>query len=405
MANSIDTTLLLTNGGHVSPYHGAINAIVNRAAYEGSKVIGIDRGWLGVKKREGMILRPENVRWWSNRAGSLLRNSRDKATLDDLLAIMDPEHTGLIPFGGEDTLGVANSIDKDYFDRTGKHLPIVGWPKTMDNDLSGTDFTLGYPTFVDVASQLTRNAFHNAFTNNGVHFVVAFGRNTDWVVAGTAHYGHADLVIGGEHEYTLQEVITKVQEAYEKNMRLYNGRGFAVVVVAEGVKIKGLEPYTPKLAGEKVDLDDFGHPKLKPKIVALALENAVKGNTKLKPYSEVVEYDGRDSPPIAIDLDAARSSGEAAYDALINGRYGVVAAIRVDERTGKLNVVEVPLQEAVVVRKARPEGMIDYTNMQVTPEFVNYARRFLGQRIPESQARPPRESIPDLIDLTVRVRA
>lgn len=322
--------------------------------------------------------------------------------MDELLEIMTPETEGMIAFGGEDTLGVANTMDEEYRQRTGRSLPIVGWPKTMDNDLSGTDFTLGYPTFVSVASQLTRNAFFNAYTNGVVHFVVVFGRGTDWAAAGTAYYGHADLVIGGEHRYNLQHVIDKVQEAYDKNKQSYNGRGFAVVVVSEGVKIDGLEPYTPKIADEKEEKDAaFGHPKLKPKIVALAFENAVKKLTKLKPSSETVEYDGRDSQPINIDRIAAAMAGEAAYNALVAGRYGVVAAIRVDD-AGRLSIEEVPLERVVGVRNAR--GMIDYQSMQVTPAFISYAKPFLGERISESQARPPRESIPKLIDLGARVR-
>ena len=304
MANSLNIVYLLTGGGHISSFHGGINKIVELAARDGRTVIGIDKGCKGVKEHKGMILTPENVEWWETNAGSLLRSSRDKATLDDLLGIMNPENEGMIAFGGEDTLGVANTMDEEYHRRTGQRLPLVGWPKTMDNDLSGTDFTLGYPTFVSVASQLTRNAFFNAYTNGVVHFVVVFGRGTDWAAAGTAYYGHADLVIGGEHRYTLQQVIDKVQEAYDKNKQLYNGRGFAVVVVSEGLKIDGLEPYTPKTADEKEEKDAFGHPKLKPKIVALALENAVKKLTKIKSASETVEYDGRDSQPIDVDRKA-----------------------------------------------------------------------------------------------------
>lgn len=386
----IRTIYLVTGGGHISSFHPALTEIVKAATVNGIEVKGIVTGWRGINNAENRILTPKDFEWWENRAGSVIGCSREKTTLDKLLTAIPELKTGragMIVLGGEDTLSVANQMSQEYFKRSGQKLPIVGWPKTMDNDLSGTHFTLGYPTAVKVGAKRVLDAFNNVYTNNGVHFLVAFGRNTDWVVAGLAHYGYADLVIGSEHQYTLQEVIGKVQEAYDRNKARY-GRSFAVVVVSEGVKINGLEKYMPKINGEKVEIDAFGHEKLKPKKTALALEEAFKKKTKIKPWSETLEYELRDKSPINVDVRIGRKCAIYVYGMLIDGYYDNMVAIQIDG-SDQISFSQIPLEEAVKVRYAKPEGMIDYAAMQVTPRFIKYAQLFLSQRVSVGKARPP----------------
>jgi 6-phosphofructokinase 1 len=268
--------------------------------------------------------------------------------------------------GGDDTLGAAAKLHEDF------GIQIVGWPKTMDNDLSKTYFCLGYPSAVYTAAQCLRNSFDGAYSHNRIAIVTMFGRDTDWVVVGAGAYGHADVIIPAEKEYSLEDISMRIEDAYTQNA------GCAVVAVAEGAKLRGLESHV-----QHEDIDQFGHYKLDPHHLVVSLGAAIRKLLK-KRGKEIrctllsLTYQLRNGRPLEIDRRLAMDAGHYCVDLIAHNRGGEMATITLKHNQLRVNKA-VPLQEAAVTRPIKGTGFFNYDTLSQTNDFFDYAQSFLGK--------------------------
>ena len=355
---------ILTGGGHISSFHSGIKRIVVEAQFKGIEVIGFKDGYKGAKEGNYCILNKMSIP--AELAGSCLGSTREKADERIKKTIQNLGIDALIVMGGDDHLSEAVKL-------CDMGAPVVGWPKTMDNDLSETYFCLGYPTAVEVAANMLRCAHMNAQTHNRIHLVTMFGRNTDWVVAGAAAWGHADIVVPCEQEYKFDYVFDKIQEAAEKNLSDY-GRRFAVVAVAEGAKIKGLESHL-----KEDEMDVHGNPKIEPMQLALVLKDAFKKRSENCISIDSISYLMRDSPPVYVDKGCGELSGQLAFTLASAGMFG--NSVRINKVRGEMGISPTSLEKVAKKRFLKPEGFIDYENLKVKDSFREYYTPLFGEPV------------------------
>ncbi|MBE0478536.1 6-phosphofructokinase [Candidatus Aerophobetes bacterium] len=368
------TLTVLTGGGHAAGLNAGIAGVIDKAKEKGWRVYGALDGWKGVVEDTFVNLTNYDAMSLVNKGGSILGSSRVRPTPDEVAqSIKKRNIDALIAMGGEDTLGTLWNVYSEY------KLPVVGWPKTMDNDLSQTYFTIGYPTAITVASHAVAKSFDAACTHARVAIAVIFGRHTDWVAAGTGVFGNADLVVPAEKSCTLDKICEKIESLFNERKKSFGG-GFAVMVVAEGARISGLESHVRE---QEKELDEYGHVKLDPNLLASYLTSAIKERTRQMFGSPigtapiVLTYELRNGSPVWIDMEFGYKLGMKCVEMLDSEDVGKVAAIKKENE--KLTIGSAPLEEAVKVRKVEVEGLFDYENLCPHPSFLEYAKPFMGK--------------------------
>ena len=364
---------ILTGGGHISPLNSGIAAIIANAQKHGWEVIGALNGWQGMQEDRfvNLALSPPQIETLSYGGGTVIRSSRTKPILTRVRDNLSKRRVdGVVAMGGDDTLGAAAKLQEDY------SIQIVGWPKTMDNDLSKTYCCLGYPSAVQTAAQCLQNSYDGAYSHNRIAIITMFGRDTDWVVVGAGAYGHADVIIPAEKEYALDDIAMRIEEVYHQNA------GYAVVAVAEGAKLSGLESHV-----QKKDIDQYGHYKLDPHLLVVSLGAAIREFTK-KRGKEIrctllsLTYQLRNGPPLEIDRRLAMEAGRYCIDLLADNRGGEMATITLNH--DHLEVASaVPLNEAAVTRPVAGTGFFNYKTLRATQAFFDYADPFMGEISPK----------------------
>jgi 6-phosphofructokinase 1 len=348
-------------GGHVSSFGAGTLGILKQAG-DRYNVLGFWDGYKGLDDGRFEPLKEDMIN--PDAAGTALGSPRGKVDAGKVSHVIKKlGMCALIVEGGDDHMGEARRLYE-------AGVPVVGWPKTMDNDLSGTCFTLGYPTAVDVGSRIVRCAHTGAITNKKVYAFVLFGRDTDWVTAGVGKWGGADFVVPGEAEYDWRRITEKMQTVYEENGRKY-GKPFAVVAVSEGAKIKGLESHV-----RADEVDAHGNTKLDPIKLALLLKDAAPLNLQKIMITQPVTYMMRDSPPTVADKKYADEAGRECVKMVERGQFGSAAVFHRNDEG-----FEVSTETLGVVsqkRHVRPEGWIDYENMTVEPRFGKYMEPLFG---------------------------
>src|SRR5712664_1214622 len=226
---------ILTGGGDAPGLNAAIRAVARRAFQLGHQVSGVQNGWAGCLD-EGLIdeLTPASVRGILPMGGTILGTSRTNPLKEkDGIArvIQALRHKGidaLIPIGGDDTLSVGVALHKAGF-------PTVGVPKTIDNDLSVTEFCIGFDTAVGVVTEALDRLHTTASAHHRVMVVEVMGRDTGWVAMAGGIAGGADMIIIPEFAVSLDEVVEHLHR------RRGEGRFFSIIVVAEGIKMAELQ--------------------------------------------------------------------------------------------------------------------------------------------------------------------
>ena len=238
---------ILTGGGDCPGLNAVIRAVVRRAAGE-REVLGFRDGWAGVMHGDAVPLDLDNTRGLLHRGGTILGTSRTNPFKEDggaerIAATLEANDVGcLIAIGGEDTLGVAR--------RLGEHgVDVVGVPKTIDNDLAGTDFTFGFHTAVQIATDAIDRLHTTAESHNRVMVVEVMGRHAGWIAVYSGMAGGADAILVPERPFDVDEVCDRIRRRHGA------GRTFSIVVVSEGAAPKdGMEAH----AG-------CGHGRLRPR--------------------------------------------------------------------------------------------------------------------------------------------
>jgi ATP-dependent phosphofructokinase / diphosphate-dependent phosphofructokinase len=320
---------VLTGGGDCPGLNAVIRAIVRRGI-DGHRhaIVGFRDGWRGPLENAYEELTIESTRGILPRGGTILRSSRTNPLKRDDGPKRIREHmetlnlNGLIAIGGEDTLGAAARLHEDH------GLPVLGVPKTIDNDLGGTDMTFGFDTAVQIATDAIDRLHTTAESHNRVMIVEVMGRHAGWIALHSGLAGGADVILIPERPFDVEEVCRLIRRRHSR------GRYFSIVVVAEGAV-----PQEGSMETIQSDEDEFGHVRLGG--IGQRLELEIEARTGYESRATVLGHIQRGGTPTAFDRVLATRLGVAASDAANDGRWGMMPALR------GTRIVLVPLSEAV----------------------------------------------------------
>ncbi len=307
--------------------------MVGGAVHHGDEFVGILDGWRGLVEGDTVSLVADQCRSILNRGGTILGTSRTNpfATDDGAdRALASAQALGLdavVAIGGDDTLGAADHLHQ-------RGLPVVGVPKTIDNDLSGTEVTFGFDTAVQIATEAIDRLQTTAESHHRVIVCEVMGRHVGWIAV------HAGIA-GGAAEILIPEVPFSVDEVCERLVKRHgDGQFFSTVVVAEGALPSGEgsspPPGNSTLPGAK---DQFGHVRLGG--IGAFLANEIEQRTGYESRSTVLGHIQRGGSPTAFDRVLATRFGAEALAAVHDHHFGVMVALR----SGA--IVRIPLGEAV----------------------------------------------------------
>ncbi len=334
---------LLTGGGDCPGLNAVIRGAVRRGLALGEhSFVGFRYGWAGVLEDQFVPLSRESTRGILPRGGTILGTSRTNPfdgrghALERIEASFERGRLdALIPIGGEDTLGVALRLSE-------AGLPIVGVPKTIDNDIGMTDFTFGFQTAVQIATDAIDRLHTTAESHNRVMVVEVMGRHAGWIAAYAGIAGGADAILVPERAFDLDEVCARLRRRHER------GVTFSIVVVSEGATPREGGGMAPVGAGKS---DEFGHARLGGIGVELARE--LEDRTGYETRATILGHVQRGGTPTAYDRVLATRFGVAAMDAVAGARFGAMVALR------GADIVEVGLGEALAEPKLLDPGLFE----------------------------------------------
>lgn len=332
---------VLTGGGDCPGLNAVIRGIVRKGINDyGDTIIGFRYGWKGPIENITMDLTLDNTRGILHKGGTILKSSRTNPfkieggvqKIADNLAANNIDC--LIPIGGEDTLGAANKLHAEG-------VAVIGVPKTIDNDLSGTDYTFGFDTSVNIAMEAIDRCHSTAESHDRVIVVEVMGRHAGWIALHSGLAGGADVVLLPEFPFDMEKVCQHIKNRRDK------GINFSIVVAAEGA--------TPQEGGmatlDDSGLDAFGHVRLGG--IAQALEKEIESRTGFETRHTILGHIQRGGSPSAFDRVLGSRFGVAAIDAVHAGERGKMVALRGPD------IKLVDLQEAVGTMKLVGEDLYD----------------------------------------------
>ncbi len=326
---------ILTGGGDCPGLNPAIRGATLRLIRDGHTPIGIQHGWKGLIEGMTVPLTEERVDEIIREGGTILGTSRTNPFKNeaDLQRLLDNFHSlnldALIVIGGEDTLGVALRLYREH------QIRLVGVPKTMDNDLGGTDYTFGFDSAVSVAIDAMDRLRDTAKSHARVIVLEVMGRHAGWVALYAGIGGGADWIL-------IPEVPPDIDAMCDYLLRLYQqGKRYALVVVSEGVLL-------PSDDLNALPLDEFGHPILRERGVGARIARIIAERTGLETRDAVIGHIQRGGAPTAFDRMLATRLGLKAAELISRGEFGVMTALHGQE------IVAVPLEEALRKPKLVP---------------------------------------------------
>jgi ATP-dependent phosphofructokinase / diphosphate-dependent phosphofructokinase len=325
---------ILTGGGDCPGLNAVIRGVVRAGVGLGQEHVGLLRGWKGLLEGDARPLDVANTSGIRHRGGTILGSSRtnpfsmegggDRA----VAAAREIGLDALVAIGGEDTLGVANRLHAEF------DFPVVGVPKTIDNDLSGTDYTFGFWTAVQIAVDALDRLHTTAESHDRVLVVEVMGRHAGWIALESGLAGGADAVL-------IPEVPTSVERVCEHiTARAERGSRFSLIVVSEGVQLDEV--------ADTGEVDQFGHTLLAKAGVGDRLAARISDALGVEARAVVLGHVQRGGTPIAYDRSLASRFGVQAARMVAAGQFGRMAALR------GATVVDVPLAEAVGTLKTVP---------------------------------------------------
>ncbi|HTA16043.1 MAG TPA: 6-phosphofructokinase [Solirubrobacteraceae bacterium] len=323
---------LLTGGGDCPGLNAVIRAVVRRGLGLGvNSFVGFRHGWAGVLECDGIELTRESTAGILPRGGTILGTSRTNPLVDPenglrlIREAFERERLdALIPIGGEDTLGVALRLSE-------AGLPIVGVPKTIDNDIGGTDFTFGFHTAVQIATDAIDRLHTTAESHDRVMVVEVMGRHAGWIATYAGIAGGADAILVPEQPFDVDELCARLRRRHA------SGITFSIVVVAEGATPR--EGSAMSAAAAERGADDFGHVRLGG--IGVELEHEIEALTDYQSRATILGHVQRGGTPTAYDRVLATRFGVAAMNAVAAGRFGGMVALQ------GADIVNVGLGEAL----------------------------------------------------------
>jgi len=331
---------ILTGGGDCPGLNAVIRAVARRCFGNGYEVIGVRSGWRGLVDSVFEPLGPGEISGLLPRGGTILGTSRTNpykidGGVDRVLANFERERLdALVAIGGEDTLGVAAKLFAEH------GFPVVGVPKTIDNDLSGTDYTFGFDTAVSICTEAIDRLHTTAESHNRVMVLEVMGRHTGWIAVMSGIAGGADVILIPEHPVTVEQACAEIQHRHER------GKDFSIVVVSEGYELT-YESGEQRQIAQEAATDQFGHVRLGG--VGQALGAEIEERTGFETRVTVLGHVQRGGTPTPRDRVLATRYGLKAADLVHAGQFGQMAALQGDK------IVEVSLAAATEELKQVPD--------------------------------------------------
>ena len=329
---------VLTGGGDCPGLNAAIRAVVYRAhARGGHEVVGFRDGWKGLRDDLVQPLAPRELATVVGKGGTLLGSSRTNpfAREEDAAKVLATYAARgldcLVAIGGDDTLSAARELH-----RRGRN--VVGVPKTMDNDVGGTDWTFGFDSASSVAMEALQRLRDTADSHHRAIVLEVMGRHAGWVALATGLAAGADATLLPEEPYDEARLLARVRAAVE-------ARGYAVVVVSEGIELGAKGSLGAK--------DEFGHELLRERGVGAALAARIEAGAKVETRSAQIGHIQRGGAPTLFDRILATRLGAKAVDLALAGEFGQVAVLRGEEVRG------IPFEEALRAPKTVGPGWLD----------------------------------------------
>jgi len=331
---------ILTGGGDCPGLNAVIRAVARRSFERGHEMVAVREGWRGLV--DGLVspLGPENVSGILPRGGTIIGTSRTnpyklEGAVERVLATFESERLdALVAIGGEDTLGVAARLFAEH------SFPVVGVPKTIDNDLSATDYTFGFDTAVTICTEAIDRLHTTAESHNRVMVVEVMGRHTGWIAVMSGIAGGADVILIPEQPVSIEDACEEIGRRHAR------GKDFSIVVVSEGYELPGDDE-------AEVERDQFGHVRLSERGVGERVAAEIEARTGFETRVTVLGHVQRGGSPTARDRVLATRFGLKAADLVEEGRFGRMAALQGDA------IVDVSLEEATRELKTVPRDWYD----------------------------------------------
>jgi 6-phosphofructokinase 1 len=343
---------ILTGGGDCPGLNAVIRAVVRSSDAAGWDCVAVLEGWRGLVEGRFEDLGPKEVSGILPRGGTIIGTSRTnpykmEGAVDKVLQnFKDRGLDGLVAIGGEDTLGVASKLYTEH------GLAVVGVPKTIDNDLSGTDYTFGFDTAVTIATEAIDRLHTTAESHNRVMVVEVMGRHAGWIAVMSGIAGGADVILIPEQPMTVEAACEELRRRHAR------GKSFSIVVVSEGYELTYASGESRLVGEEARATDQFGHVTLGG--VGEILGREIEQRTGFETRVTVLGHVQRGGSPTPRDRVLATRFGLKAAELAHAGQFGQMAALRGDD------VVAVSLEEATAQLKT------------VTPEWYAVAKAFFG---------------------------
>ena len=342
---------ILTGGGDCPGLNAVIRAVARRSWAQGHEIVGVREGWRGLVEGKLEELGRGQISGILPRGGTILGTSRTNPFGQDggverVLETFAREGLGaLVAIGGEDTLGVASRLHEEHA------FHVVGVPKTIDNDLSGTDYTFGFDTAVWVCTEAIDRLHTTAESHNRVMVCEVMGRHTGWIAVMSGIAGGADVILIPEHPVSVEDACKEITRRHTR------GKDFSIVVVSEGYELT-YESGERRQVTQEAATDAFGHVRLGG--VGDELAREIQERTGYETRVTVLGHVQRGGSPTPRDRVLATRYGLKAADLVLAGSWGRMAALRGD------TIVDVSLQEATAELKTVP------------PEWYDVAQAFFG---------------------------
>ncbi len=332
---------ILTGGGDCPGLNPAIRGCVYAAEKYGYECVGVTDGWKGLVEGTTIPLSREITEYIIMKGGTILGTSRTnpfkieggvQKCLDNFKKL---GLHALVAMGGDDTLGVATRLYKDH------KLNVVGVPKTMDNDLSVTDFTFGFDTSVTRAMEAAQSLMDTGASHHRIMVMEVMGRHAGWVALYTAIATAADYVCIPERKINTDEMIRKIKESYAR-------KRFALVVTSEAAEM-------PEVGEDKIKhaLDQFGHRILKDRGMGEHIAQFIEKNTGIETRQAVIGHMQRGGAPTLFDRMLATRVGLKAAELVHTGQFGMMSAMVGNQFVG------VPLESATGALKTVSKEWFD----------------------------------------------
>ena len=335
---------ILTGGGDCPGLNAVIRGVVEKCLMHEIEVFGLKKGWMGALTGEGETLSFDEVEDIHSLGGTILESSRTNIMkvengperVRETMKRLNLE--GIVAVGGDDTLGVANSLQK-------MGINMIGVPKTIDNDLSSTDYTFGFDTASNIAADAIDRLHTTAKSHSRCIVVEVMGRHTGWIAITAGMASGAHVILIPEFPKTIDEVIGVIED------RRRRGKNYSIICVAEGFELEGMD-------NENAEKDAFGNVMLQKKEIGHTLAKMIEGKTGMETRAVVLGHLQRGGTPSAFDRVLGTKMGVRAAELVIENRYGNMVALQGGA------IVPVDLDKAVTVQK------------KVDEEFYRFASYF-----------------------------